>query len=92
MRELYVGQRTEEGEDGQKYCFDYYILVDQMCVSDGFACESYGVKIAAADGSEGAQLPHVTVSVSRIDELMELLLRNTVTPSTLRDVVMDWLE
>ena len=42
MRELYVGQRTEEGEDGQKYCFDYYILVDQMCVSDGFACESYG--------------------------------------------------
>ena len=40
MRELYVGQRTEEDEDGQKYCFDYYILVDQMCVSDGFACEA----------------------------------------------------
>lgn len=91
MRELYIDQREKEGEDGQRYRFDYYILVDQMEMSGGFACESYGVKIAAPDRGDAAELPNITVSISRIDELMELLTHNVVTPVSLRDVVEDWL-
>lgn len=91
MRELYIKRREERGEDGLIYRFDYYILVDQMEVSGGFACESYGVKIIATDSNDMAEVPNITVSISRIDELMGLLVRNTVTPASLKDVVLDWL-
>lgn len=86
MREMLVDTCEEEG-----LSFDYYILIDQMEVPEGLVCESYGVKIAATDGSEAAEIPNITVSASRIDTLIELLRRNFVTPSTLRDVVLDWL-
>ena len=43
-----------------------------------------------ADGEE-ASVTNLTVSAGRIDQLMELLVRNGVTPVTLRDVVEDWL-
>ena len=36
-------------------------------------------------------MTNLTVSAGRIDQLMELLVRNGVTPVTLRDVVEDWL-
>ena len=91
MRELYIGRRTGADEKGTVHSFDYYILVDQMSVDQGFTCESYGVKIAALNQEEVAEVTNITVNVSRIDELMDLLLRNTVTPCTLRDVVLDWI-
>lgn len=56
----------------------------------GLSCESYGVKVAGPDGEE-ASVPNITVSVERIDQLLELLRRNCVSPVTLRDVVLDWL-
>ncbi len=61
-----------------------------MAVSAHISCESYGVGIRGGDG-EMARVPDITISIPRIDELMELLVRNVVTPCTLRDVVEDWL-
>lgn len=92
MREMFVGTRDELGEDGAVYHFAYYVLIGEMMVNDGFACESYGVKIADASCPEEAvSVPNLTVSASRIDELMGILTRNLVTPASLRDVVDDWL-
>ncbi len=92
MRELFVGSCSELGEDGVAYHFAYYILIGEMEVGSGFACESYGVKIVDTSHPEQMALaPNITVSVSRIDELMELLTRNLVTPASLSDVVADWL-
>lgn len=88
MKELMVAARKTAEDDPE--C-DYYILVDEVEVAGGFACESYGVKIRSRRSGESAQLLNITTSVSRIDELLELLMRNTVTPVTLRDVVEDWL-
>ena len=85
MRELLVDTCTGEEEDGTAHSFQYYILVD-----GGLSCESYGVKVAGPDGEE-ASVPNITVSVERIDQLLELLRRNCVSPVTLRDVVLDWL-
>ena len=56
-----------------------------------FSCESYGVKIRDEISGHTAVVPHVTASIPRIDELMELLIRNEVTPTGLRDVLDDWL-
>lgn len=92
MREMFVGTREESAEDGIKHSFDYYILIDQMDTRGGLACESYGIKIAGAGQSgDAAQVSNITTSISRIDELAELLTRNFVTPASLRDVVDDWL-
>ena len=89
MRELLIDPKTmgiEKALDNE-----YAILVGEMVVPGGFACESYGVRVASKLDSDREEIPDITVSISRIDELMELLVRNEVTPVTLRDVVEDWL-
>ncbi|MGN0968285.1 MAG: DUF6514 family protein [Oscillospiraceae bacterium] len=90
MKELAVAQKQARDEEGNIHIYDYSILVGEMTVSQGFACESYGVRVRERGGESG-EVPDITVSISRIDELMELLVRNTVSPCTLRDVVDDWL-
>jgi len=89
MRELLVSSGAQ-GEDGSHQGCDYYIVVDEMEIDGAPACESYGIKVVGWDGEE-AVIPHITISIPRIDELVELLQRNGVTPVTLRDVVEDWL-
>lgn len=92
MRELFVTACKDTDTDGNALGFDYYILIDQMEVKGGFACESYGIKIAGSGGQgDCVSIPNITTSISRIDALMELLTRNFVTPSTAPDVVADWL-
>ena len=92
MRELFIGTCGQEDESGVTHRFKYYILTGEMQVNGGFACESYGVKIVDDDNQdEASSIPNITTSVSRIDELMELLTRNTVGPASLGDVVADWL-
>lgn len=90
MRELLVDTCQETGEDGRVHGYRYYILVGEMAVKDGLACESYGVKVAGADGQE-TSIPNITIRAERIDELIELLIRNAVSPLSLPDVVADWL-
>ena len=89
MRELLVSSGMLEADCTRQRC-NYYIVVDEMQIDGAPACESYGNKDVGWDG-EVAVIPHITISISRIDELAELLLRNGVTPTTLRDVVEDWL-
>ncbi|MEG0764724.1 MAG: DUF6514 family protein [Pseudoflavonifractor sp.] len=92
MREMLVDAQTQAGSEGRQHCFEYYILIDQMEVSGGYACESYGVKIGVPGGGpDWAAVPNITTSASRIDALMALLTRNFVTPTGLNDVIADWL-
>ncbi len=90
MKDLFVETRTVEGEDGRAHRFDYFVVIGEMEVSSHFACESYGVKVAEQGGGV-AVIPNITVSIARIDALMELLMRNTVGPAGVDDVVRDWL-
>lgn len=91
MRELYVSTCEAKSDDGESYRYDYSVLIDEMSVKGRFSCECYGVKILSRHGGEIAMVPNITPSISRIDSLMELLIRNTVTPCTLADVLSDWL-
>lgn len=89
MRELFLKQLTLTDEKGQLRDYDYFITIDEMDVGR-FACESYGIRIEEQGGSQAA-VRNITSSIARIDELSELILRNAVTPTTLSDVVSDWL-
>lgn len=90
MRELAVARRQARDENGAVHTYDYSVLVGEMAVARGFACESYGVRIQE-QGGECSEIADITVNASRIDELIDLLVRNTVAPCTLNDVVNDWL-
>ncbi len=90
MRELFLQSLELEDEQGRLRSFDYYITIDEMDVGP-YACEGYGIKIVEQGGGQAAVAPHVTCSIARIDELSELILRNGVTPLTLKDVISDWL-
>ena len=80
---LYPDFPAEEG-------YDYAVLVDEIQTGT-FACESYGAAITDRSTGERAAVANITVSLPRIDALMELLVRNRVSPVHLRDVVDDWL-
>lgn len=90
MRELFLKSLTMKDEQGRARSYDYAIIIDEMDVGP-FACESYGVKVMEQGNGTACVLPHITTSLSRIDELCELVLSGGVTPLTLEDVVADWL-
>ena len=62
----------------------YFLLEEKL--EEG---ERYGVGISM--GEEVADIPNLSPSRARVQELAEALVRGGVTPLTLRDVVDDWL-
>lgn len=89
MRELFLQTLELPDEAGTVHSYDYVILIDEMDVGP-YSCESYGIRVTEKGGAE-ASVSHVTCSAARIDELSDLLVRNGVTPTTLHDVLSDWL-
>lgn len=88
MREITVGKNTIVVEGRELTC-KYFILVEET--GGRFPCESYGIKILLDAQKESAEIHDISLSVERINDLAELLCRNSVTPVALRDVVEDWL-
>ncbi len=64
----------------------YYLLMEEA----GNVCESYGVEVCFEDG-EQCRIPGITCSQTGILCLISMLMRCTVTPVALRDVVDDWI-
>ena len=69
--------------------FQYFLLVDQVN-SGSFQCENYGVRIVE-EGVASSAIPGLSTSAVRIDQLMTILVDNTVGPAGLEDIVRDWL-
>ena len=89
MMELKIASRTIEDESGRTRRFHYALLIDQI-ESGHFACEDYGVSICE-EGGDRTAVPGITTNATRIDELITLLVEHKVGPTTLADVVADWL-
>ena len=87
--ELYITSRDVMGEDGTIRRFQYYLTIEQVD-SGSFQCENYGVRIVE-EGIASSALPGLTTSAVRIDQLMTMLVDNTVGPVGLEDVIRDWL-
>lgn len=81
MEKTLIGTRTAADEAGRTHQFFYYRLEEKR---------RYGVCIRKQNG-ETAALADLTGDRRRIDALLGALLRGTVTPVSLRDVVEDWL-
>ena len=77
--------RCDNGREAELF---YYLLREQC---DG--CESYGCEIVMHrdDEWESASVRHVTTSAARMQMMTEQLKRNTVTPCTLQETVLEEL-
>lgn len=91
MRELSVDTAVQKDVRGNMLTCDYSILIGEMELGGNMACESYGIAVRARESGETVCIPNITIRVERIDALAELLVRSGVTPTTVRDVVDDWL-
>lgn len=94
MRTISVARRTEEDQNGQRYSLEYCLLAEEAEAGGTVVGESFGVQITSFSGGavrESRSVPNLTVSAQRIHELLDLLVRNCVTPVSLDDVVEDWL-
>lgn len=87
--EVKIASRMVSDEQGLQRRYYYSLLVDQVESGD-FFCENYGVSVQEENG-DSASIPSITTSAMRIDELITLLVENKVGPTTLADVVADWL-
>ena len=87
--EIHIASRQAACEDGTIRRFQYFLLVDQVD-SGSFQCENYGVRIVE-EGVGSSAMPGLTTSAVRIDQLMTMLVDNTVGPVGLEDVLRDWL-
>ena len=90
MRKLLLQTIAMKDQQGKERTYEYSILVDEMDVGT-FSCESYGLQVTELGSGEKCEVPHITTSISRIDELSQLVMAGGVTPVTLADVVSDWL-
>jgi len=88
MQDTFIGTSSCPDEQGTSHTFRYSLLTRQL-PAGAFLLEEYGVQVAE-DGGSCVQLPGITHSRSRIDELLSLLVAHTVSPAGLFDVVEDW--
>jgi hypothetical protein len=70
----------------------YSILRGSVEDDYGDERESYGIKLTKRESGESAEIPDVTLSRRLIIGLAARLVRNAVTPVTLKEVVYDWME
>lgn len=70
--------------------WQYGLLVEDIEV-DGFRCESYGVMITDCATGQEHRRRHITISAQDAASLLDLLVRNRVSPVSLDDVLEDWL-
>ncbi|MDD4715353.1 MAG: DUF6514 family protein [Oscillospiraceae bacterium] len=93
MKEILWDRRRVCSEEGSAYGAEYYLLVEEIYDGGTLFCENYGVKIRVSGGEEPeeATAPGVTSSETGVMALLNILSRNFVTPSALREILEDWL-
>lgn len=85
MREELVAKRYLCAKIAGPLILEYYLLVSPLAED----LEIYGVKIVERRSGVAAIAPGLTTSGRKI--LIDLLSKGTVTPTSLADIVEDWL-
>jgi len=93
MRDIFWGEREVETEHGDLYRLSYHLIVESVPCGDSILCENYGVKLRVEKDSqsETVAVRGITTCAGSIEQLINLLMRNTVTAVTLWDVLDDWI-
>lgn len=85
MREIKHIEVQTHGENNTPLLLSYSVLVDKLYQQD-----HYGVKVMDKSSGEFALALDLATEAKPIYDLLEKLAKNTVTPTTLADIVADW--
>ena len=93
MKEILWDRKEVSLEEYDALQAEYYLLIDEIKIGETLFCENYGIKLRLwGDGTEElAMVPCVSPNAKQMTVLMNLLSQNVVTPTTLSDVLDDWL-
>ncbi len=86
MREIKYREITTHAEDGRPLSLSYLVLVDKSKQP-----ERYGVKVVEGNSGKATQALDLTTDTEHIYDLVDKLAKNAVTPTSLADIVADWL-
>ena len=88
MLRSYFGSQEIICDNGQAAQLFYYLLREKCETND-----SYGAEVIMKRGEswESASVKNVTTSPAKMEFLVEELCRNTVTPCTLREIIIEEL-
>lgn len=89
MKKLKHTSSTITDEKGVTRTFEYYFIIEEIKTS-GFFFENYGVSVEEPQGDSHIILG-ISTSLQRIEQLMDILVKHQVSPTTCHDVVFDWL-
>ena len=86
LKRSYCGEEKIICDSGINATLYYYLLEEKS--GD---CDSFGIEVAMVRSGtwESASVHHITTSAALIDSLLERLKRNTVTPCTLQEIVIE---
>lgn len=87
MKESKYTEVKATAENGRQLVLAYYVLAED-CADE---LRHYGVKIIERNTGEMAQITDLTTEASTAYRLVDKLAKNTVTPSSLMDIISDWL-
>ncbi len=95
MRSMTYKNANIESGEGLPLFLRYAMTIDPLLLPDGQETgENFGVEISfLEDGkeTETCRVRNISTVHERVEKLLELLWRNTVTPVSLEDVVQDYL-
>ena len=92
MKKYCIGKATFETLEKASIELKYYVLENELEDNDK-KFKEYGIEIEKNDFSkvERSQVANITTNQTRIDDIVKTLMKNSVTPVHLHDVIVDML-
>lgn len=92
MKRSYIGKETLVIHEKSSFELKYYILEEEVELESSKHI-GYGIEIEKQDNTriEKSQIKDITTDHTRIDIIVKSLMRNSVTPIHLHDVIEDML-
>ncbi len=92
MRQMEICRKSIRFDESVECTAIYFITIDDLSdPATGIELETYGVGITLSESGETEVVSNVTFSKTGIFSLIDLLASHLVTPSTVGDIVIDWL-
>lgn len=92
MKRSYIGKETLVIHEKSSFDLKYYILEEEVELESSKHI-GYGIEIEKQESSriEKSQIKDITTDQTRIDYIVKSLMKNSVTPIHLHDVIEEML-
>ena len=92
MRLIFFDEKEIVNEENMVFCIFYYLTAEES--QNEPYCENYGLFVELfcdRQQKEAELIKGITPSFTEINEIALAISRNTVTPSTLKEVVIEYI-